>query len=96
MTKDNKLFIIEAKGGEDADGESRNIDKDKVGKKFNALKEYVEKHNTNHSDNQIGFAFVRDVESEDDLGSKSFELFYNDTKWTEEVGTEWKPFVNLF
>lgn len=96
MTKDNKLFIIEAKGGEDADGESRNIDKDKVGKKFNALKEYVEKHNTNNPVNQIGFAFVRDVESEDDLGSKSFELFYNDTKWTEEVGAEWKPFINLF
>lgn len=58
---------------------------------FKEFKEII-----NNPANQIGFAFVRDVEFEDDLGSKSFELFYNDTKWTEEVGAEWKPFMNLF
>lgn len=34
MTNDERLFIIEAKGGESSDGESRNIDKNTVEKKF--------------------------------------------------------------
>ena len=96
MTKDDRLFIIETKGGEDVDGESRNIDKDKVNKKFEALKNYVNQHNSQESATPIYFAFIRDVEIEDDLGSKGFELYYNDTQWTEEMGDKWKPFVDLF
>ena len=38
--KDNKIWIIETKGGENADGESKNIDI-KVENKFEALKEYA-------------------------------------------------------
>lgn len=96
MTSDGKLFVIETKGGEDVDGESRNIDKDKVGKKFDALKEYVKNHNVSNPLNQISFAFVRDVDIEDDLGNKTFELRYDNTKWTEDMGSEWKPFEELF
>lgn len=96
MTNDNKLFIIETKGGEDSEGESRNIDKEKAEKKFNALKKYVESHNASNPTNEISFAFVRDVETEDSLGNISFELYYNDTKWTEEMGPEWETFDKLF
>lgn len=96
MTNDDRLFIIETKGGEDSDGQSRNIDKDKVSKKFKALKLYVDNHNVSYPDNQIYFAFVRDVITEDDLGSRGFELYYNNTIWTEDMGCEWKHFNTLF
>lgn len=96
MTKDGRLFIIETKGGEDKNGESRNIDKEKVEKKFEALKNYVQKHNTEHPENVIYFAFVRDVEYEDDLGNKSYEVFYNNEEWTEKMGNKWKPLKELF
>ena len=96
MTVDNRLFIIETKGGEDTEGESRNIDKERVEKKFNALKKYVEAHNSLNPLNQINFAFVRDVEVEDDLGRTNFKLYYNDTKWTEEMGPEWELLDKLF
>lgn len=95
MTTDDRLFIVETKGGEDTGGESRNIDKERVEKKFNALKKYVEAHNALNPLNRINFAFVRDAEVEDDLGGKSFKLYYNDTKWTEEMGSEWKSFDML-
>lgn len=44
--KNNKLWIIETKGGESASGESKNIDM-KVENKFEALKEYAKKYNVN-------------------------------------------------
>lgn len=96
MTKDGRLFIIETKGGEDKNGESRNIDKEKVEKKFEALKNYVQKHNTEHPENVIYFAFVRDVEYEDDLGNKTYEVFYNNDEWTEKMGEKWKLLKELF
>ena len=96
MTTDDRLFIIETKGGEDAEGGSRNIDKERVEKKFNALKKYIESHNASNPTNQINFAFVRDIDTKDSLGNTSFELYYNDTSWTEEMGPEWKPFNKLF
>lgn len=52
--KDNKIWIIETKGGENADGESKNIDI-KVENKFEALKEYANKYNVN-------WGFVRDYD----------------------------------
>ena len=96
MTKDGRLFIIEIKGGENISGQSRNIDKNAVMLKFNALNKYVEKRNTEPRDYPLAFAFVRDVEIADDLGTKSYKLFYNDTVWTEEMEDEWKPFESLF
>ena len=96
MTADNRLFIVETKGGEDVDGESRNIDKERVEKKFNALKKYVESHNASNPNNQINFAFVRDAEYKTDTGETRFKLYYNNTNWTEEIGEEWKPLNKLF
>lgn len=96
MTNDGKFFIVETKGGEDSEGESRNIDKDKVELKFNALKNYVAIHNGSHPEQNIGFAFVRDVEMDDDLGNKTYQLFYDNTTWTEDMTTEWDPLDKLF
>ena len=96
MLDDGRFFIIETKGGEDSEGESRNIDKDKVGLKFDALKKYVVAHNEIYPEQSIEFAFVRDVELEDDLGNKTYQLFYNNTAWTEEMATEWKRLEKLF
>lgn len=96
MTNDERLFIIEAKGGESSNGESRNIDKNTVEKKFDALKSYVELHNLTNFEHPIYFAFVRDVEHEDELGNKTHQLYYDNTTWTEKMDVEWKPFENLF
>lgn len=96
MTNDERLFIIEAKGGESSDGESRNIDKNTVEKKFDALKSYVELHNLTNFEHPIYFAFVRDVEHEDELGNKTHQLYYDNTTWTEKMDAEWKPFEKLF
>lgn len=96
MTNDERLFIIEAKGGESSDGESRNIDKNTVEKKFDALKSYVELHNLTNFEHPIYFAFVRDVEHEDELGNKTHQLYYDNTTWTEKMETEWKPFEKMF
>lgn len=96
MTKDECLFIIETKGGENSEGESRNIDKNTVEKKFDALKSYVELHNLTNFEHPIYFAFVRDVEHEDELGNKTHQLYYDNTTWTEKMETEWKPFEKMF
>lgn len=96
MTNDERLFIIETKGGESSDGESRNIDKNTVEKKFDALKSYVELHNLTNFEHPIYFAFVRDVEHEDELGNKTHQLYYDNTTWTEKMETEWKPFEKMF
>lgn len=96
MTNDERLFIIETKGGESSDGESRNIDKNTVEKKFDSLKFYVELHNLTNLEHPIYFAFVRDVEHEDELGNKTHELFFDNTTWTEKMDAEWKPFEKLF
>lgn len=96
MTNDERLFIIETKGGESSDGESRNIDKNTVEKKFDALKSYVELHNLTNFEHPIYFAFVRDVEHEDELGNKTHKLFFDNTTWTEKMDAEWKPFEKMF
>ena len=96
MTNDERLFIIETKGGESSDGESRNIDKNTVEKKFDALKSYVELHNLTNFEHPIYFAFVRDVEHEDELGNKTHQLYYDNTTWTEKMETEWEPFEKMF
>ncbi len=57
--KNNKLWIIETKGGENVDGESKNIDI-KVENKFEALKEYAKKY-------KVNFGFVRDYDKNDSL-----------------------------
>jgi len=68
--KNNKIWIIETKGGENAEGGSKNIDI-KVENKFEALKEYAKKYNLN-------FGFVRDYD-------KNEQLYLCNTEYTEDM-----------
>ena len=80
--KDNKIWIIETKGGENADGESKNIDI-KVENKFEALKEYANKYNVN-------WGFVRDYD-------KNESLYICNTEYTEDMENEnWKLLNKFF
>ena len=80
--KDNKIWIIETKGGENADGESKNIDI-KVENKFEALKEYANKYNVN-------WGFVRDYD-------KNESLYLCNTEYTEDMENEnWVLLKELF
>ena len=80
--KDNKIWIIETKGGENAEGESKNIDI-KVENKFEALKEYAKKYNVN-------WGFVRDYD-------KNEQLYFCNTQYTEDMENEnWILLKNIF
>lgn len=68
MTTDGKIWIIETKGGQSESGESRNID-DQVTNKFEAFKEYAEKHNLN-------WGFVRD---------RNLQLKINNTFYIDDM-----------
>ena len=68
--KNNKIWIIETKGGENADGKSKNIDI-KVENKFEALKEYSKRYNAN-------WGFVRDYD-------KNEQLYFCNTEYTEDM-----------
>ena len=77
QTQDGQIWIIEAKGGMTPDGSSNNIDK-YAGKKFEALKEYAQRHP------ELKWGFVRAVGT---------QLYISNTEWAEDVtNTEvWKP-----
>ena len=80
--KDNKIWIIETKGGENTDGESKNIDI-KVENKFEALKEYANKYNVN-------WGFVRDYD-------KNESLYICNTEYTEDMENDnWMLLKNIF
>lgn len=80
--KNNKIWIIETKGGENADGESKNIDL-KVENKFEALKKYSKKYNVN-------WGFVRDYE-------KNNHLYFCNTEYTDEMENDnWILLEGLF
>ena len=80
--KDNKIWIIETKGGENADGESKNIDI-KVENKFEASKEYANKYNVN-------WGFVRDYD-------KNESLYICNTEYTEDMENDnWMLLKNIF
>ena len=66
-------WIIETKGGENAEGVSKNIDI-KVENKFAVLKEYAEKHN-------LKWGFVRDYDKND-------SLYICNTEYTEDMNTD--------
>ena len=68
--KNNKIWIIETKGGENIDGKSKNIDI-KVENKFEALKEYAKKYDVN-------WGFVRDYD-------KNEQLYFCNTEYTEDM-----------
>lgn len=74
--KNDNLWIIETKGGENVKGDSKNIDI-KVENKFEALKQYSKKYN-------INFGFVRDYD-------KNEQLYLCNTEYTENMENEnWK------
>ena len=80
--KNDKIWIIETKGGESATGESKNIDI-KVENKFEALKEYSKKHDVN-------WAFVRDYD-------KNNCLYYCNTEYTDDMENEnWNLIDKMF
>ena len=80
--KNNRIWIIETKGGESASGESKNIDM-KVENKFEALKQYAKTYNVN-------WAFVRDYDKNDGL-------YYSNTEYSEEMENDnWKNVNSLF
>ena len=74
--KSGSLWIIEAKGGVDGNGDSNNIDK-YARNKFHALKEYAKKHK------DINWGFTRAVGQ---------FLFFSNTEWDENVNNKkvWK------
>lgn len=80
--KNGDVWIIETKGGAAADGTSANIDK-YAAQKFEALKEYGEKHPSVH------WGFVRN------LGA---QLFISNTVWDEDLSNQavWKQIKNSF
>ena len=78
----NNIWIIETKGGENAQGESKNIDI-KVENKFEALKEYSKKYN-------VKFGFVRDYD-------KNERLYLCNTEYIEDMENDnWRLLVNIF
>ena len=80
--KNNELWIIETKGGENSSGSSKNIDI-KVENKFEALKEYSKRYG-------IKWAFVRDYD-------KNNELYYNNTEYIDEMENDsWNKLDELF
>ena len=80
--KDNKIWIIETKGGENDDGESKNIDI-KVENKFEALKEYAKSYN-------VKWGFVRDYD-------KNEQLYICNTEYTEDMENDnWMLLKNIF
>lgn len=80
---DNRIWIIETKGGESSSGESKNIDI-KAEIKFEALKEYAKKHP------DINWAFVREYD-------KNNQLYFSNTDYTEDMETEsWHTIEELF
>ncbi len=75
--KSGDIWIIEAKGGMNADGESANIDT-YVKNKFEAMKSYAAKHP------EIKWGFVRAVGN---------QLYLSNTEWSEDMTNRniWKP-----
>lgn len=75
--QDGNVWIIEAKGGADGDGTSKNIDT-YAKNKFEALKSYSESHNN------IKWGFVRAIGS---------QLYLSNTVWDEDMMNRnvWKP-----
>ena len=80
--KDDNVWIIEAKGGENKNNQSKNIDL-KAENKFAALKEYATK-------NKIKWGFVRDYE-------KKNNLYFSNTEYVEDLKSDcWIALNKIF
>mgnify|MGYP004528164285 CR=1 FL=1 len=82
LDSNDKIWIIETKGGEDSNHKDKNIDKD-VYNKFNSLKNYAIK-------NKINFGFVRDSEVTD-------LLYISNTEYVDDLTNEvWIKLDDVF
>lgn len=81
--KDGTIWVIEAKGGEENSGRSRNRDIF-AKQKFDCLKGYAKENN-------VQYGFVRE-KYVDDVP----EMYLCNTEYTEEMSDEWKPIKNFF
>ncbi len=80
--KDDNVWIIEAKGGENKNNQSKNIDL-KAENKFASLKEYATK-------NKIKWGFVRDYE-------KNNKLYFSNTEYVEDLKSDcWIALNKIF
>lgn len=80
--KDDNVWIIEAKGGENKNNQSKNIDL-KAENKFAALKEYA-------TNNKIKWGFVRDYE-------KNNKLYFSNTEYVEDLKSDcWIALNKIF
>ena len=76
---DGSIWVIETKGGEHS-GHSNNID-DQIENKFNALKQYAERHDVN-------WGFVREIGT---------DLYINNTDFALEMSNpSWQPIGRVF
>jgi type III restriction enzyme len=81
--KDNSVWLIETKGGELDTGISQNIDEQSKNK-FDALKEYCNRHDMN-------FGFVRSKDIND-----HYVLYINNTNYTENMDDDsWIPLEKI-
>lgn len=79
--KNDDIYIIETKGGEDVEGKDKNIDP-YAPAKYISLKKYANKYH-------IKWAFVRDMNEE--------LFYLNDGNWTDEIADgNWKIIDKLF
>ena len=79
MKKDGTVWVIETKGGE-SKGKDKNID-EQIENKFNAFKEYAEKH-------ELHWGFVRD---------KDNKLYINNTEFVSDMASDnWQPIKDVF
>ena len=72
-TTDDKIWIIETKGGEHEDGTSKNIDEN-VKHKFIAFRDYAEKY-------ELNWGFVRDLNEKLLINNTEYVDDLNDTHW---------------
>lgn len=79
--KNGNVWIIEAKGGEEADGNSKNRD-NYATQKFESLKEYINRHIN------IKFGFIRDIGN---------QIYISNTEWKESMSDRntWKPIYDV-
>lgn len=81
-TKDNEIYIIETKGGENVKREDKNIDL-YAPAKYEAMKNYASRYN-------LKWAFVRDMDER--------LFYLNSGEWSDDIEKEgtWKPIELLF
>ena len=73
QTQDDTMWLLETKGGEQANGQDKNIDRHAKAK-FNALQDFSKKHG-------YKFGFVRDKDGELYLNNTEYVDDMSDERW---------------